>query len=393
MKAVRIIGYCITAFIVAITCVACAKASDGEPTAESVERRASVSGDQETQMARIREIFALAKKTEEDDGNVNFFGFFMGMSCSDAAVLAQYYNLKDDEWLVENSFEMAVWRINFSLKGVRRITKAGHTFGELLRGVENRIGDFSVVDHDLYLYKTIDGVVVTMSETKGLTIRNVNEERLQKIKIENEERLQKNKITIKRIEEDMAAIPGKNFKMGKYEVTQLQWELVMGNNPSRFGDGSPNYPVENVSWEDCQEFLTKLNAFNAEVKHSTVIFRLPTQEEWEYACRAGATGDYCKLADGTEVEESSLGDVAWFACGKTRRVGMKKPNAFGLYDKHGNVWEWTQTTSAIDGARFYCGGSWDASARFCISSFRNRASPSFRSGGLGFRLCASGKTD
>ena len=88
------------------------------------------------------------------------------------------------------------------------------------------------------------------------------------------------------------------FWIGKFEVTQAQWEAVMGENPSDFKDA--DNPVENVSWDDCQEFLKKLNALSA-VKESGLVFRLPAEKEWEYACRAGSTGDFCKLAEGTEI--------------------------------------------------------------------------------------------
>ena len=172
---------------------------------------------------------------------------------------------------------------------------------------------------------------------------------------------------------------------GKYEVTQAQWVAVMGSNPSDF-KGADN-PVEWVTWDDCQKFLKKLNELPA-VKVSGLVFRLPTDAEWEYACRAEATtGKYCKLADGTEISTKSLGKVAWFddnSSGTTHPVGQKEPNAFGLYDMHGNVWEWTQT--ADDRDHVYCGGSWNRSARLCESSCRD--SGRYRNCNLGFRLCA-----
>ena len=196
---------------------------------------------------------------------------------------------------------------------------------------------------------------------------------------------------VKRIVASMVSIPGKDFKMGKFPVTQAQWEAVMGENPSRFKGA--NRPVEQVSWDDCQEFLKKLNALPA-AKASGLAFRLPEDDEWEFACRAGATGDYCKLADGTEITEETLGEVAWFrdnSGDKTHPVGKKKPNAFGLYDMHGNVDEWTNTA---DGEyRVRRGGSWYDSARHCGSSYRLRLSPGCRSICLGFRLCASGRAD
>ncbi len=136
----------------------------------------------------------------------------------------------------------------------------------------------------------------------------------------------------------MMKIPGKEYYLGKTEVTQAQWEAVMGRNLSKFKDG--NNPVERVSWNDCQEFLKRLNAV-PEVNKTGLVFRLPTEEEWEYACLAGATGAYSKLADGTEITEAALGRIAWHvdnSAKKTHPVGQKEPNAFGLYDMCGNVW-------------------------------------------------------
>jgi len=123
------------------------------------------------------------------------------------------------------------------------------------------------------------------------------------------------------------------FYMGKYEVTQAQWKAVMGENPSRFkGD---DHPVENVSWEDVQQFIQKLNA-----KEGKEACRLPTEAEWEYAARAGTTTIY---SFGNNA--SQLGNYAWYdenSGNTTHPVGDKPPNPWGLYDMHGNVWEWVQ---------------------------------------------------
>ena len=224
---------------------------------------------------------------------------------------------------------------------------------------------------------------------------------------------------VERLVAEMVQIPGRDYRMGKYEVTQAQWEAVMGENPSYFKGA--DHPVECVSWDDCQAFLEKLNAHPA-ARPSGLVFRLPTEEEWETACRAGSTNDYCRLADGTEITEATLGRVAWFDENLSTRprwlarflafaerlvdrvrevdwsetlshkpVGRKKPNAWGLYDLHGNVWEWTET--AVGGGRVSRGGGWYFSARDCGSSSRFRLSPSDRLDGLGFRLCASGRAD
>ena len=226
---------------------------------------------------------------------------------------------------------------------------------------------------------------------------------------------------VERLVAEMVQIPGRDYRMGKYEVTQAQWEAVMGENPSRHKGA--DHPVENVSWDDCQAFLEKLNAHPA-ARASGLVFRLPTEEEWETACRAGSTNAYCRLADGTEITEATLGRVAWFDENLSTRprwlsrflafaeglvdrvrevdwgeteshkpVGRKEPNAWGLYDLHGNVWEWTET--AVGECRVYRGGCWSYSARCCESSCRFGCwcSPSDRRSHLGFRLCASGRAD
>jgi len=169
----------------------------------------------------------------------------------------------------------------------------------------------------------------------------------------------------------------KSFYMGRYEVTQKEWREVMGDNPSYFkGD---DRPVEQVSWGDIQEFIRKLSE-----KEGTDKYRLPSEAEWEYACRAGTTTRY-SFGD----SESKLGDYAWYVENsyyKTHLVGKKKPNPWGLYDMHGNVFEWVQDTyhSDYDGAptdgsawengddssRVFRGGSWRNRARLCRSSVR-----------------------
>ena len=193
------------------------------------------------------------------------------------------------------------------------------------------------------------------------------------------------------------------FWMGKYEVTQAQWETVMGNNPSNFTGA--DRPVEQVSWNDAQEFLKKLNANPSQ---SPVIqggqrggFRLPSEAEWEYAARAGTQTAY-SFGD----DPAQLGDYAWFydnSGRETHPVGKKKPNAFGLYDMHGNVWEWGADTShenyngaPTDGsiwgdlgdekAKVLRGGSWNNEPNHVRSALRFWFEPVDQNSLIGIRV-------
>ena len=184
-----------------------------------------------------------------------------------------------------------------------------------------------------------------------------------------------------------------DYYIGKYEVTQALWQAVTGNNPSNYkGD---NLPVEYVSWNDCQEFISKLNRITGKT------FRLPTEAEWEYAARGG------KKSRGYQYSGSNnLADVAWYednSGSKTHAVGSKQANELGIYDMTGNVWEWCQdwygkysSSSQINpngatsgSCRVDRGGCWSNTARGCRSSCRDNSTPDDRDYRLGLRLVLS----
>ena len=180
---------------------------------------------------------------------------------------------------------------------------------------------------------------------------------------------------------DMVRVPGTNYEIQRTEVTQAQWEAVMGGNPSEFK--GPDNPVENVSWNDCQEFIKKLND-REEVRRKGLVFRLPTEEEREYCCRAGSKSDWGKRDNGDEGPLAAMGWYRGNSGNTTHPVAQKEPNAWGLYDMHGNVWEWTSTS---DGDyRVLSGGGWFNLFWSCAAGFRLRHDPDGRDGGFGFRL-------
>jgi formylglycine-generating enzyme required for sulfatase activity len=187
------------------------------------------------------------------------------------------------------------------------------------------------------------------------------------------------------------------FYIGKYPITQEQYEAVMGNNPSNFKKGG-KYPVEQVSWEDAQEFCQKLS------KLTKKTYRLPSEAEWEYAARAGTQSSYYYGDD-----KSQLGEYAWYdgnSNSQTQPVGQKKPNKWGLYDMLGNVWEWCEDDwhdnykgAPTDGRawvdndnrsqsehRTMRGGSWDNDSWYCRCAIRYNYSSAWRYSDFGFRV-------
>ena len=182
-----------------------------------------------------------------------------------------------------------------------------------------------------------------------------------------------------------------DYYIGKYEVTQGLWKAVMGSNPSYYKSGD-NYPVEMVSWDEVQDFLTKLNALTG--KH----YVLPTEAQWEYAARGGVKSQGYKYSGSNELD-----DVAWHSGNsgyETHPVGLKSPNELGIYDMSGNVWEWcsdwygdyssssqTNPIGPVNGSdRVIRGGCWGNRARDCRVSIRSFITPDLRSNYIGFRV-------
>lgn len=192
-------------------------------------------------------------------------------------------------------------------------------------------------------------------------------------------------------------ILSEGFYLQTTEVTQGQWETVMGDNPSTFADCGENCPVENVSWYNAQEFIAQLNQMEQEQYH----YRLPTEAQWEYACRADSQTAY-SFSD----HDALLNGYAWYSANsgnQTHPVGLLSPNAWGLYDMHGNVWEWcldrygdypsglvTDPMGPPSGSsRVRRGGSWYHFAGACRSALRSGYGPGSRRNFIGFRLVLS----
>jgi formylglycine-generating enzyme required for sulfatase activity len=190
----------------------------------------------------------------------------------------------------------------------------------------------------------------------------------------------------------------KGFYIGVTEVTQKQWRTIMGGNPSHFkGD---NLPVENVSWNDCQEFILKLNSSEGHNK-----YRLPTEAQWEYAARAGSKTAFANggISGSGGKHDSNLNAMGWYngnSKNKTHPVAQKKPNAWGLYDMHGNVWELCQDKyvdyssehvtdpigSSYETNCVIRGGSFYHPPRDCRSAVRQYNSRESKASNIGLRL-------
>jgi len=196
-----------------------------------------------------------------------------------------------------------------------------------------------------------------------------------------------------------------DFYLGKYEVTQGEWEAVTGLSPSVFKSGNDavkgiadanlkRFPVEAVSWDDCQLLIARLNA---KEKDTGWVYRLPTADEWEYACRGGPVDKFESAFDfyldkprnAILVDQANFNPGDGKGLGRTCKVGSYAPNSLGLYDMHGNVWEWCDDAAKVeDGAphRVSRGGGWGHDSGYCRAASRNTGAPSARHDDLGLRL-------
>jgi formylglycine-generating enzyme required for sulfatase activity len=174
----------------------------------------------------------------------------------------------------------------------------------------------------------------------------------------------------------MVRIPGKNYEIGKYEVTQAEWRAVMGNNPSENSSCGDKCPVDNVSWDDAQVFIQKLTA------RSGKQYRLPTEAEWEYTCYGGSQSRFCGGNDPKVV--------AWIkenSNNQSHPVGQRQANGFGVYDMSGNVEEWLNDCWERGcNQHMHRGGAWNDEAGLALPSGRSNSRSEYRGFNVGFRL-------
>ncbi|MBQ2594707.1 MAG: SUMF1/EgtB/PvdO family nonheme iron enzyme, partial [Candidatus Riflebacteria bacterium] len=289
------------------------------------------------------------------------------------------YTLGDGATLQEGKTNPSSYDITSSTITLNNPIKDGYTFrGWTGTGIEDGTASKTVTipigstGERSYVASWTEGIVFTLSEN----------------------------VTLK-----MKKVPNQNYYAGIYEVTQAEYFAVMGTNPSYFigtssADDAPtttaSYPVERVSWNTIMQantgFIAKINTQLADQLtangFSGYVFNLPTQAQWEYTCRAGSTGDYCKNAEGNEVTDSTLGDYAWFSSNSsnsTHSVGSKNPNLWGFYDMHGNVYEWC--SDVVGSKRAVRGGNWDNhDISYCRSSREYSYGPDIAYFINGFRL-------
>jgi formylglycine-generating enzyme required for sulfatase activity len=192
----------------------------------------------------------------------------------------------------------------------------------------------------------------------------------------------------------------RDFYLGVHPVTQAQFEHLMGNNPSHFtGEkgGGPDYPVEQVTWDEAVEFCRRLSALEVE-KAAGRVYRLPTDAEWEYACRAGTQTPFWWGTSATTTQANFDGNCPYGGAEKgpclqrTSKVGSYPANQWGLCDMHGNVWQWCDdwyNDWESGNRRVLRSGSWNSDGKYCRAAYRGGSEPSYRNAGYGFRVAAT----
>jgi formylglycine-generating enzyme required for sulfatase activity/Cdc6-like AAA superfamily ATPase len=362
------------------------------------------------------ECSVMALLVHEVAGEPKYREFREDLKC---LVVRQETNIQVGEWLAEE-LEKAQSATNHTVR-IERLQEAAKTLGSqtippsIQRTIDRLIED----DHLCNVLRTKVGQQWLRDEQLRETLSVMVMESVKKeedAEAESPKSSQLERI-LKNIQSKMVPITGGTFEMGdgldpdnpkhtvklddfeisSTQVTQEEYEAIMGNNPSHFT--GPDLPVECVNWHDAVAFCEKLT----ELSYSTgKRFTLPSEAQWECACRAGSTTSYC-FGD----SEEELSDYAWYGLNserKTHPVGQKKPNSWGLYDMHGNVWEWCmdgydveyyEKSSPVNPVnltdasyRVRHGGSWDYGARGCRSSDRSKSAPGSRESFLGFRVLA-----
>ena len=403
---------------------------DNKSVVNSNTERCKETKSNNTSRHRFAQLFNLAEEAAADGRHSIFYGFFPGMSRHDAQLLAEAYDLDGNECYIHADGEKSVCKIFLRINAIVHILREhninAQTYNEVAQAVANAVGDLQgkgtrTINGDTWGGRTyynehidqwyernlVNGAGLKLTK-EGMLVWGAQDIR-SKMPLETsqskQQRLAAEKTVITSILGNMVDIPVKGgmepFKMGKYEVTQLEWMHVMGKNPSNYMSeqiGSRNRgirPVEEVSLDDCNEFIDALNKL-PEVKQSGLLFRLPTAEEWVHACRAGASTGISKLADGREISSGNVDEIAWFGLYETTKsVGLKSPNAFGLHDMLGNVAEWTLSWDEEYKDRAVCIGG-DSNNRYedknAENYWRESERAKTKSSRIGLRLCASKNT-
>ena len=222
---------------------------------------------------------------------------------------------------------------------------------------------------------TVNVIVATNTLNDANADSNVAQEEARRA-ARADEAMKRSSVVVSQLIADMKSVPGQAYRVGRTEVTAEQWHSVMKPNVPFVGKA--NLPVSGVSWDDCQDFIKRLNE-RGETSSERLTFRLPTSKEWKYVCLAGAKGKWGFASANTPGQLDSMGWYAGNSGSRKSAVAQKTPNAWGFYDMHGNVFEWCSDTSAEYGGDFRVrvGGSFRSPEEQCAASFANSANRQF----------------